>query len=181
MRGRILAATLAAAVSLAAPAHAAVIQDFSDFQSATNGIVLGPDGNFWVSEEFNAPGSVVRMTPSGQVLNRYSVGDRPQSIAADRATGRVWVSVTGASKLVWFDATSPTPTAHDKATGSACAPVAIESGGDGRMYFSAPACAQLGSVPADGTGAASVVGSRGTVFDLAVSNGKLYAPDYDGD
>src|SRR3954467_14213341 len=112
MRGRILAATLAAAVSLAAPAHAAVIQDFSDFQSATNGIVLGPDGNFWVAEEFNAPGSVVRMAPSGAVLNRYAVGTSPTSII-NGPGNRVWVSVPGSKRLTWFDATSASPTAHN--------------------------------------------------------------------
>ena len=53
MRGRILAVAAAAALTFAAPAKAAVIQDFSDVASATNGIVLGPDGNFWVVEEFN--------------------------------------------------------------------------------------------------------------------------------
>ena len=37
----------------AAPARAEIVQDFADFQSATNGIVRGPDGNFWVAEEFS--------------------------------------------------------------------------------------------------------------------------------
>ena len=55
MRGRILAVAAAAAATMAAPAQAAIIQDFSDFQSGTNGIVLGPDGNFWIAEEFNSP------------------------------------------------------------------------------------------------------------------------------
>src|SRR4051812_21420958 len=108
MRGRILAVAAAAALSMAAPAKAAVIQDFSDFQSGTNGIVLGPDGNFWVAEEFNAPGTVVRMTPTGQVLNRYSVGSLPTSII-NGTEGRIWVSVPGSKRLTWFDATSPSP------------------------------------------------------------------------
>ena len=41
--------------------------------SATNGIALGPDGNFWVAEEYSD--YVVRMTPSGTVLGRFTVGD----------------------------------------------------------------------------------------------------------
>ena len=42
-----------------------MIQDFSAFTSATNGIALGPDGNFWVAEEISA--TVARMTPAGDV------------------------------------------------------------------------------------------------------------------
>jgi streptogramin lyase len=180
MRGRILAATLAAAVSMVAPAHAAVIQDFSGFQSATNGIVLGPDGNFWVAEQFNNP-AVTRMTPTGQVLKSYPVGAEVTSLAADAATGRVWASVTGASKLIWFDATSASPTAHDKLTGSSCDPVAIESGNDGNMYFSLPDCGQLGRVAANGSGSAALFNGFGSVFDLAVANGVIWAPDFDSD
>jgi streptogramin lyase len=52
--------------------------------------------------------------------------------------GRVWVSVTGSDKLVWFDATSPSPSVHDVSTGAGCGPVGIVSGGDGRIYFSQP-------------------------------------------
>src|SRR4051812_22498122 len=137
MRGRILAVAAAAALSMAAPARAAVIQDFSDFQSGTNGIVLGPDGNFWIAEEFNAPGSVVRMTPSGQVLNRYPVGSLPTSIIND-TVGNVWVSVTGANQLVRFDATSAAPSAHPVSTGAGCGPVGLAAGGDRRVYFTLP-------------------------------------------
>jgi streptogramin lyase len=162
---------------LAAPAHAEVIQDFQT-ASATNGIAFGPDGNLWVAEQFN--GSVVRMSPGGSVLNRYPVGAEPIGVAAD-PSGRVWVSVNGANKLVWFDATAPVPTAHDKATGGGCPPVAMEAGGNGRMYYSMPDCGQIGSVPADGSGGPAVAGGFGSVFDLAAAAGKLFAPDFDGD
>src|SRR3954454_22131791 len=120
MRGRILAATLAAAVSMVAPAHAAVIQDFSDFTSATNGIVLGPDGNFWVAQEFNDQG-VERMTPGGQVIQRFPLTGNVTSLI-NGPGGRVWAAVTGDDKLVWFDATSASPTAHTVSTPSDCGP-----------------------------------------------------------
>ena len=70
------------------------------------------------------------MTPGGAVLNRYPVGDGPTSVATG-PDDRVWVSVTGANKLVWFDAKSATPTSHDVAVGGGgCGPVAIVAGGD---------------------------------------------------
>jgi streptogramin lyase len=176
MLGRTLAALVAAAALFTSTADAAVIQERGPLLSATNGIALGPDGNFWVTEEFN--GSVARMTPGGIVLNRYSVGNNPTSVAVGPG-GRVWVSIPGANKLVWFDATAGTPSAHDGPTGLTCGPVAIVDGGDGRMYFSLPSCGRLASVAADASGVATEQPGRGTVFDLAVSAGKLFAPDFD--
>ena len=85
-----------AALSFAAPADAYVIETFGGLNSATNGIVLGPDGNFWVSE--TGAGSVVRISPSGAVVGRIAVGDSPQSIAVDPTNGRVWVAVTGPAR-----------------------------------------------------------------------------------
>lgn len=158
---------------LAAPARAEVLQDFQT-ASATNGIALGPDGNFWVAEQYND--SVLRMSPAGAVLNRYPVGGQPTGVAAGPA--HVWVSVTSANKLVWFDAMSAAPTAHDKATGGGCNPVAMEYGGNGRMYYSMPDCGQIGSAAVDGSPGAAISGGFGQVFDLAISGGKLYAPDY---
>jgi streptogramin lyase len=177
MLGRTLATLVAAAALFTSTADAAVIQERGPLLSATNGIALGPDGNLWVAEQFND--SVVRMTPGGTVLNRYSVGSGPTSVAAGPG-GRVWVSVTGADKLVWFDATAGAPTAHDGPTGLPCGPVAIVSGGDGRMYFSLPVCSRLGTVPADNSQAA-VTAVRGEFFDLEVTGGKLFAPDFGND
>ena len=37
------------------------------------------DGNFWVTEYGN--GTVVRMTPAGQVLQRFPVGTNPTSVS----------------------------------------------------------------------------------------------------
>jgi streptogramin lyase len=176
MLGRTLAALGLMAALFTSSARAAVIQDFSGLASATNGIVLGPDGNFWVAEQYSD--SVVRMTPGGAVLNRFSGLTGPTSVATG-PDNRVWVSVTGANQLVWFDATAPTPTAHT-VIGLPCGPVGLTDGGDNRMYFSLPDCTSLGTVARDGTDV-HTVGSRGRVFDLAAYNGKLYAPDRDGD
>ncbi len=159
------------------------MQEVGGLNSGTSGVVLGPDGNIWAAEE--GAGSVVRMTPSGQVLNHFPVGSKPASMATGPG-GRVWVSVTGDDKLVWFDATSALPSPHDVSTGAGCGPVGIVSGGDGFMYFSLPAvslcgASQIGHVNADGSGGLVTVGSLGQAFDLEVLNGKLFVPDFEGD
>jgi streptogramin lyase len=184
---RLVAAVLTVLLALvAAPAVTASVQSFT-LLSAGNGIALGPDGNLWVAEEFND--TVAQVSPAGTVLAHYPVGDGPTTVTTGPG-GRVWVAVTGADKLVWFDATSASPTAHDVPTTglSACGPAALVSGGDGRMYFSLPSAdgtcnggtSRLGSVTDAGTGAvAANIG--GLVFDLAVASGKLYAPDFGAD
>ena len=114
-------------------------------------------------------------------MNRYNVGDAPTTIATGPGS-RVWVSVTGADKLIWFDATSASPTAHDGPTGLP----------SGRWRSSTAATRGCTSrCPAGGARSGSVAGGRlrngddmtnaAGVFDLAVANGKLFAPDYDGD
>jgi hypothetical protein len=106
--------------------------------------------------------------------------------------GRVWVSVTGADKLVWFDATSPTPSAHEIPLGAGCGPVGIVAGGDGRIYFSQPSSGvlcgadQIGYVKEDGGELTTIsmfgiLESVGRAYDLAVYGGKLFIPDYGGD
>ncbi len=161
----------------AAPAGAFVIQDVSGPQSATNGIALGPDGNFWVAEEF--AGSVVRIAPSGAVVQRYVVGDQPHAVATGPGD-RVWVAVNGAAKLVWFDARSAAPTAHPVTLPAGCAPDGLAAA-NGRMYFGCGSGRRVGYVADDGTGAVTTAAVGGTVFDLEAVGGKLYAPDYDGD
>ncbi len=188
MRLRLVAAAsaLAAALVAVAPASAFLIQEKAGPQSATHGIVLGPDGNFWVVEEFS--GSVVRMSPAGEVLGRYPVGSGPTS-ATTGPGGRVWIAVTGADKLVWIDATAAVPSTHDVPTGAACGPVGLVAGNNGRIYFSLPSdgvcnagASMLGSVADDGTGVVTTAAAGGgTVFDLEVTAGKLFAPDFGGD
>jgi streptogramin lyase len=68
-----------------AAARAATVEDIGGLASPTNGIVLGPDGNLWVSESAN--GSVVRLTPAGAVLGRFAVGSAPASLAAGPGGG----------------------------------------------------------------------------------------------
>lgn len=194
MRRLLVVLALALGCLLPSSASASVFVDLSVLKSPANGMVIGPDGNFWVSEEFS--GTVARISPTGTVLQRYELEPNPDGDfdngslpigVANGPGGRVWVAAEGANKLVWFDATSPTPTMHDIPTGSGCGPVAIVSGGDDRMYFSMPSpdgtcnggVGTLGSVAADGTGPVATGGGGGDVFDLEVSGGKLFAPDFD--
>lgn len=169
---------------LPASAGAYVIQDFT-LPSATNGIVLGADGNFWVVEANT--GTVARMTPAGQVIGRFNVGPEPTSIAAGPG-GTVWVSVTSPAapatrRLARVDIATGAVTPVAMSAG--CGPVAIADGGNNRMYFTQPdTCGSgqsyIGSVAADGTGAQRV-GVPGPIFDLALASGKLFAPDYSND
>lgn len=189
MRSRLLAAavlTAAALSSSAGSANAALVQPYSVTATATNGIAYGADGNFWVAEAYND--SVVRISPSGTVVGQsIPLGGAPTSIAAGPG-GRIWVAVTGADKLAVLDTTQATPTPTFIGTPSNCGPVGIVDGGDGRMYFSMPndgavGCtnpSRIGAVPAGG-GAPTSVDVPGEVFDLAVSGGKLFAPDFEND
>ncbi len=158
-----------------------MIQDFSAFTSGTNGIALGPDGNFWVAEENQS--TVARMTPAGDIIGRVNVGFGPTSVAAG-PDGTVWVSVTGSNQLARI--TVATLAVHPIVMSAGCAPVAIADGGNGRMYFSQPgSCGgvenQIASIDASGTGAQVRQTASGPIFDLAVVNGKVFAPIYDGD
>ncbi len=171
--------TLLVLACLLAPASsgAFLIQPVGGPQSATNGIALGPDGNFWVAEEFS--GTVVRLTPDGAVVTRFSVGQMPTAVI-NGPGDRVWVAISGDDKkLVWFDAKSATPTAHDVPLAGGCGPIGLAASGD-RVFYSQPCDGQLGYVEADGIGGSTGTGF-GSVFDLAVVNGKLFAPDFDGD
>ena len=102
---------------------------------------------------------------------------------------RIRVAVTGADKLVWFDAGSTVPTMHEVNTGgpSDCGPVAVTDGGDSNIYYSLPSdgtchagVSSIGRVAADGTGATTRVES-GEAFGLLATGGKLYVPDFGGD
>ena len=181
--------TVLVLVMTPASASAFLFQEFGAPASGANGIVLGADGNFWAAEQ--GVGSVVRMSPSGTVLGHYPVtnptdfNSRPLAVAAGPGN-RIWVAVSGAGKLSWFDALSATPARHDVVTPSACGPVAVVAGGDGRIYYSMPSSAGcnggvslLGSVADNGEGPQATA-ARGKSFDLEVAGGMLFAPDFDG-
>jgi streptogramin lyase len=179
-------AALVALLLVVAPAHGAAFQEFRGLASYATDVALGPDGNLWVAEQPN--GSVARMTPSGEVIGRFAVGSNPTALAVGPG-GRVWVTVPDSDKLTWFDATSPSPSVHDVPTGSGsnCGAVGIASGGNGRIYFTLPTdgvCSgnvnQVGYVNDDGSGTPTKGGAVGRAFDLVVSGGKVFVPDFDG-
>jgi streptogramin lyase len=177
---RLIIAVLAAVVPLAVvgPAGGFLIQDNGGLQSAANGIALGPDGNFWVAEQFSD--SLARISPEGAVLQRYAIGDEPHAVA-DGPGDRVWVAVNGAHTLVWFDAKAASPSPHTVTLPPSCTPDALAPA-NGRMYFSCGDNANLGYVNDDGSGPATTAAAGGgTVYDLEALGGKLYAPDYSGD
>jgi streptogramin lyase len=185
MRARLLS-LVAVLAWLAAPAPAgAAATSTLPIDSSGSGIAVGPDGNLWVAQPFSM--SVLRMTPGGTVLGRYTVGNNPTTVAVGPG-GTVWVAVTGAKALVRFDATAAVPTATTIPLGTSCGPVALVDGGDGNMYF---------SLPSDGTcngGVGTISSIRATAipptittpsdkggqaFDLAVSAGHLFVPSFD--
>jgi streptogramin lyase len=179
-------AALAVLLVTAAPAHGAAFQELGGLASYATDVVLGPDGNLWVAEQPN--GSVARLTTSGQLIGRFPVGSNPTALAVGPG-GRVWVTVPDSDKLTWFDATSASPSSHDVATGSGsnCGAFGIAAGGNGRMYFTLPTdgvcsgnVSQVGYVNDDGSGTVTKGGAVGRAFDLVVSGGKLFVPDFDG-
>jgi streptogramin lyase len=191
-RPRLLATIIAglALMLAASPAGASVVQPKGGLTSGSEGMALGADGNFWIAEGF--AGTVARMKPDGTILGHYEVGAHPTTVTAGPG-GKIWVAVTGAGKLAVFDTASAAPAATPISTAAAgCGPAALVDGGDGRMYFSMPndssssvVCpgatpSRIGTIAADGTGAITTVAGVGSVFDLAVSSGKLFAPDLDG-
>ena len=184
----VLGALGATLVVGAAPAGAAIVEPVGGLASSTTGIVLGGDGNLWVAEANND--SIARISPEGQFLQRVPLGGSPTNVSTGPG-GKVWVAVGGAKKLVAIEATAATPTVTSISTAglSNCGPVGLTDGRDGRMYFSMPngsfGCtdpSRISSVNASATEApaAAVTGGGGTVFDLAVAGGKLFAPDFDG-
>jgi streptogramin lyase len=186
---KVLLAALALVALTPASSQGFALQEVGGLSSPANGIALGPDGNIWAAEE--GAETLVRVSPSGQILGHYPVLGEPVAVATGPG-GRVWTSVQESNKLVWFDATSPSPTGHSISTGAAskCGPVAIVSGGNGFMYFSEPSdgsCTnELGRVKDDGTGPVESFATLGAApvgqaFDLAVFGGKLFAPDFEND
>jgi sugar lactone lactonase YvrE len=172
---------------LPAVAGAYVVQERGGLNSATNGIAVGPDGNLWVAEA--GAGSVVRMSPGGQILQRLPVGGTPTTVLAGPGN-RIWVAGTGTDRLIWIDATAATPSAHFVPTGSDCGPVGLAAGA-GRIFFSTPketgpaalACADasgIGWVADDGSGPVTVATGLGKAYDLVFSGSTLFVPDFEG-
>jgi streptogramin lyase len=162
------------------PASAAAVTTVPGLASATSGIAIGSDGNLWVAEQY--ADSVAKVSPSGAVQGRVSVGGAPIGVASGPG-GSVWVTVPDLEKVVRIEVADGSHLDYSTAALADCGADAIADGGDGYMYLSFP-CAttpKIGRIPVAGGVGAVAVSGRGTVFDLAVAGGKLYAPDFDGD
>ena len=61
---------------------------------------------------------------SGSTGTVIPVGLQPTGVAAGPGN-RIWVAVTGADQLVWFDTTAASVTANPVSTGAGCGPVAL--------------------------------------------------------
>jgi hypothetical protein len=133
--------------------------------------------------------ALIALAPaSSQAFALQEVGglNSPASGITTSMDGSIWAALPKSHELAWFDATSPTPTAHYVSTGPGkCGPGAIAYGGNGLMYFPMPfdgSCtSELGQVDLDGNGFASTATVAGNSYDVAVINGRLYTPDFDGD
>jgi streptogramin lyase len=177
--------TTATGALTTAPASAAVVEPSTGIASGTNGIALGPDGNLWVAEQFNS--TVAKVSPAGVVLQRIAMPGPPIGVSAGPG-GTVWVTVPSVQKVEKIVAATGAVQSVDTLPASNCGPVAVANGGDGLMYVSLPNAGSCGAtasalvtVDAATNVVSAAVTGRGTVLDLAVSGGKLFAPDYDGD
>lgn len=180
---KVLLAAFALIALAPASSQAFALQEVGGLNSPASGITTSMDGSIWAAEE--AAESVVRVSPSGEITGRVQVHSEPIAVAAS-PFGRVWAALPESHELAWFDATSPTPTAHYVSTGPGkCGASAIAYGGDGLMYFTMPSdgscTSELGQVGLDGNGFASTSTVAGNSYDIAAINGKLYTPDFDGD
>src|SRR4051812_42856172 len=91
-------------LAVAVPADAFIVRYSEQVNGNPQGIVLGPDGNFWVTE--GAASSVARVAPSGQVLSHIHTTGSPSDVIVGPG-GRIWVSVTGADQLAWINSANP--------------------------------------------------------------------------
>ncbi|MEA2125782.1 MAG: hypothetical protein QOI80_2564 [Solirubrobacteraceae bacterium] len=186
---RLSLAAVAALLIFAPAAHAGAFKESDVLRAPGEAIALGADGNYWVGSQTD--NSLTRVSPDGHVVgDPIALGGAPAAVVAGPGN-TIWASVPSAKKLVKLDAMAATPLPTDVSVAgglnSDCGPVALADGGDGLIYYSAPAnglCSNpnsLGSVDA-ATGVRNAPKNGfGNVLDLAVSGGKLFAPDYDGD
>lgn len=142
---------LAAASLVAAPAQAAV-GDITNFPlnagSGPRDVVVGPDGNFWVT---NAGGnSVSKVGLNGAVLGTYpmttaNAGVRDIAVGPD---GNLWVTMTTANKIGRITTAGVVtefaiPTADSQ-------PIGIAAGADGALWFTQFAGNKVGRITTGG-------------------------------
>lgn len=147
----IVGLALAASGLLAAPAQAAV-GDITNFPlnagSAPRDVVVGPDGNFWVTN--SGGNSVSKVSLAGAVLGTYAMtsanaGVRDIAVGPD---GNLWVTLTTANKIARVTTAGVVtefgiPTADSQ-------PIGIAAGADGALWFTEFAGNKVGRITTSG-------------------------------
>lgn len=184
---RFALAGLACALALVpASARAEVVEPPVPLMSAGGGVAAGADGNVYVVETFNQ--SVAVLSPAGQLIRRVGLAG-----AAGTATnavlgpdGRVWVAISAMGAGRGFQRIEPSGNVLPVPTTQACGPVGMAVWSSTRMLFTTPdpmdACGVdygLGAVNGDGTSLQGVQAGF-DAYDLAVTAGKAFVPDFDG-
>jgi hypothetical protein len=184
---RLALAGLACALALVpASARAEVVEPPVPLMSAGGGVAAGADGNVYVVETFNQ--SVAVLSPAGQLIRRVGLAG-----AAGTATnavlgpdGRVWVAISATGAGRGFQRIAPSGDVLSVPTTQACGPVGMAVWSSTRMLFTTPdptdACGVdygLGAVNGDGTSLQGVQAGF-DAYDVAVTAGKAFVPDFDG-
>lgn len=183
---RLALAGLACALALVpAAARAEVVEPPVPLASSAKGITAGADGDVYVVETFNQ--SVAVLSPTGQLIRRVGLAGAAGTAtnAALGPDGRVWVAISTTGAGRGFQRIETSGTVVGLPTTQTCGPVGMAVWSPTRMLFTTPdptfACggsSGLGAVNGDGTALQSV--SAASSYDLAVTGGKAFVPDYDG-
>lgn len=101
----------------------------SGTDGAAQGLCVGPDGNFWIPEANGNNGYVLKVSPTGSILNNYPLtGSNPGGICVG-PDGNLWV--TDFNGAVWKVTTSGTATNYSSGGFNS-----IVSGPDGNLWAS---------------------------------------------
>jgi len=140
------------------------------------GIVTGPDGNLWFTEDYFNP-KVAVMTPAGVIAAEFPIGPFGTVVSneiANGSDGNLWfITYTGNGYNAYIDRITPTGTITEfPIPGNGGAPQDITTGPDGNVWFTQYYTDQIGYV----TPAGSI-----TQFNIPAGNGHPYyitaAPD----
>lgn len=104
MRRLVVAIALATVLAVPQPVIAAEVVEAWSVDDRPFGVVVGPDGRVYVTNEGSATLSVV--DPVADTVRRVFVGSAPGSLALDAVAGRLYVSNSGSSTVSVVDVTT---------------------------------------------------------------------------